>query len=65
MKQFIDRISTPVADAEARVEWGPHHIDLGKEASIMHTILTSQLKSVKLNEVLERNLYINFRISIV
>ena len=58
MKQFIDRISTPVSDAEARVEWGPHHIDLGKEASVMHTILTSQLKTAKLDEVWEWNLFV-------
>ena len=47
-------MQSPVSDAEPVVEWGPCSIQLGREVSIMHTILTTQLKAVQLSEV--RNL---------
>ena len=43
-------IQSPVAESEPHIQWGPCHIDLGREASIMHSTLTAQLKSVKLTE---------------
>jgi len=51
MKGFIRKISSPLSEADAVVEWGPCHIDLGREVSVMHTTLSSQLKSVQLSEV--------------
>ena len=43
-------LQSPVAESEPRIEWGPCHIDLGREASIMHGTLSAQLKSIKLSE---------------
>jgi RAS protein activator-like 2 len=46
MKQFLQRISSPMSPGDKEVTWGPCQIDLGRELSIMHTILTDQLKKL-------------------
>ncbi|XP_019857271.1 PREDICTED: disabled homolog 2-interacting protein-like [Amphimedon queenslandica] len=47
MKQFIDRISSPVPDSYPVVEWGPFHIDLGRELSIVSNLLLTLIPSLK------------------
>lgn len=47
MKQFIERISSPIPDSCPVVEWGPFHVDLGRELSIMHTTLLNQIPNLK------------------
>jgi hypothetical protein len=47
MKQFIHRISSPVPESHPVVEWGPFHIDIGRELSITHSILLSLLPTLK------------------
>ncbi len=42
---------TPLSEADPVVSWTSRHIDLGREASIMHSTLTNQLKSIKLPEL--------------
>lgn len=39
-----------MSESDPIISWHSRHIDLGREASIMHTTLTSQLKTVKLSE---------------
>ena len=44
-------LQSPLSEAGPVVEWGPCHIDLGREVSMMHSTLSSQLKSIQLIEV--------------
>lgn len=38
------------------VEWKPRHIDLGREASIMHTILSAQLKILNITDAIKQSI---------
>ena len=53
----LSTLQSPVAESQPHIPWGPCHIDLGREASIMHGTLTTQLKSVKLSEESTRRIH--------
>ena len=40
-------LQSPVPDSCPVVNWGPFHIDLGRELSIMHTTLLVQIPQLK------------------
>ena len=48
MRRFLDEISSPPKNTVVvrTASWEPYQIDLGREISIMHTILTDQMKKL-------------------
>lgn len=40
-------LQSPVPDSYPVVEWGPYHIDLGRELSIIHTTLLNLIPNLK------------------
>lgn len=49
-------LQSPHPESHPVVEWKPRHIDLGREASIMHVTLSSQLKILKFSDAVRQTI---------